>query len=129
MFKLSIPFKQHFWTTFIAYILGRPKTIKITFFDIALYGPVGGHGQHNSVRVPRSVVVLLLDSASRPTMRELAPKFSAAMKRAPGHLAFPHFHSVAQESAHSVPWPHELGHLWLQICSLGAVISPGESNQ
>ena len=62
VFKWSRPFKQYFYVTFIAsilgrpktikhyvyiifiaYILGRPKTIKIALFDFAVYGPVGGH--------------------------------------------------------------------------------------
>ena len=43
LFKLCRPFKHHFWTTLIAYLLGRSKAIEIA---LGAYCSVGGHGQH-----------------------------------------------------------------------------------
>ena len=44
VFKWCRPFKHDFWTTFIAYLLGRDKYIKIAFWA---YYPAGGQGQPN----------------------------------------------------------------------------------
>merc|ERR1712216_796926 len=47
-------------------------------------------------RVRQSVLVLVLDSASRPTVRTLAPRFYAAFQ-GPRSIMFPRFHSVSSE--------------------------------